>query len=304
MVKKCNFLQPLSFFNQIGSKGWLGATVLFIFLVYSCGNSSDEIPDNVVAKAGSSILYLDEIEHMVPPGLDSIDSVELARQYITKWVTGELISEKAIFNIGASNQEINQLVREYRNSLIIKKYKEQLLDKKADIDPTLEEIETFYQANKANYLLKDDIIEGILLKVSLDAPKLKELRKWFTSSSIEDLAEVESYSYQHAAMYDDFREKWVPFKNVEQLFPEKFSNQRRAIKTDDLLEQSDSLFTYMLKITSFKLVNDTAPMSYVEQNITTLLRHKKKLDFFRMLEKDIYNEGIKNKSVIYNPLYE
>ncbi len=273
-------------------------------LVLACGGTSDEIPANVVAKAGTSMLYVDDIKRMVPAGLDSIDSVEIAHQYINKWVTGELIAEKAIFNIGASNQEINQLVRDYRNSLIVKKYKEQLLDKKADIDPEPEEIEAFYEANKGNYLLKEDIIEGIMLKVPLDAPRLKDLRKWFSKGGLEDLAEVESYSYQHATMYDDFREKWVPFTTVEQLFPAKFDNRTKALSNDILLEQSDSLFTYMLKITSFKMVNDTAPVSYVEQNITTLLRHKKKLEFFRKLEKDIYNEGIKNKSVIYNPLYE
>lgn len=275
-----------------------------IWILNACNRSSSEIPKNVVAKAGNSSLLIDEIERMIPPGLDSIDSVDIAQEYIKKWIVTELISEKAIFNVGTTDPEINQLVRDYRNSLIVKKYKEQLLDKKADIDPTPEEIESFYEANKANYLLKEDIIEGILLKVPLDAPKLKDLRKWLASSSLEDLAEVESYSYQRASMYDDFREKWVSFEKVESLFPEKFSNRRKAIQNTDFLEQKDTVYTYLLKITSFKLANDTAPQSYVEQNITTLLRHKKKLEFFRKFEKDIYNEGIKNKSVIYNPLYE
>lgn len=262
------------------------------------------MPDDVVVKTNHRTLYIDELKTMIPPRLDSVDSVEIAHKYINKWITQELIAEKAIFNVGTSDQEISQLVIEYRNSLIVKKYKEQLLEKKAEIEPNADEITAFYESNKGNYLLKKDIIEGIALKVPLDAPKLKELRKWLKSSSIEDLAEVESYSYQHATLYDDFTDKWISFTKVESLFPEKFKSHSKAIHSTDFLEQQDTSYTYLLKITSFKLKNDTAPQSYVEQNITTILRHKKKLDFFNKFEKDIYNEGIKNEAVIYNPRYE
>lgn len=278
--------------------------VCIILFLATCKNTSTEMPENAVVKTNNKILVIDELKKMIPPGLDSVDSVEIAHKYIKKWITQELIADKAIFNVGTSDQEINRLVREYRNSLIVKKYKEELLEKKAEIEPNAEEIAAFYEANKGNYLLKEDIIEGIVLKVPLDAPKLKDLRKWLKESSIEDLAEVESYSYQHATMYDDFTEKWIPFEKIESLFPEKFKSHSKAIQNTEFLEQQDTVYAYLLKITSFMLKKDTAPQSFVHQNITTILRHKKKLDFFQKLEKDIYNEGIKNETVIYNPLYE
>lgn len=276
----------------------------FIFLFFSCKKSTEDFAKGAIVKVYNNVLYSSDVATVIPKNISAKDSIDIAQKYIQKWITRELIAQKAIFNIGENDAEINAMVRDYKNSLVVKKYKEQLLEKKADIEPSEKEISTFYNDHINSYILNEDIVKGLALKIPNKAPKMKDLRTWLKRALDEDYSEIESYCYQHASSYDDFREKWVALKKINILFPEEIKHPDNLLTNKTVVEQQDSLFTYFFKITDLKHANENAPQSYVENNIITLLRHKNKLEFFNTFEKNIYNEGIKNETVTYNPLYE
>ncbi len=278
--------------------------MVVVSLLTSCQKDNEALPDNVVVKVYNKSLYNTDIQKLVPENIGGADSVDITQKYIQKWITRELIVQKAIFNVGANDPEINKLVEDYRNSLIVKKYKEMLLERKANIDPTPEEIEAFYQQYGSTYTLSEDVVQGVIMKIPADAPKQKDLITWLKSDSDDVYTDIEGYSYQHAIMFDDFRNKWVALSVIQQLMPQAFKDEAPKMLKKKYVEQTDTLNNYFFRITALKQKSEVAPKEYVEEKIITLLRHKKKLQYFSTFEKDIYNEGIKDESVIYNPKYE
>ncbi len=297
-ITKNRGLSPV--FYTMKKKGIL--YVLLATFICACTTKNESIGDNVVVKVNDKSLYVKDVAGLVPQGISPEDSIDIAQKYIQKWITRELIVQKAIFNVGENDPEIKQLVEDYRNSLLVKKYTEMLLEHKAEVDPTEEEIAEYYESNSQNYPLTHDIVQGVIIKIPADAPRQKDLKTWLESDS-GYYTDIEGYCYQHAITYDDFREKWIAFKLINNLMPQGLDKNYKWQK-EKFVEQTDTVYNYFVKITSLKKKNEVAPKTYVEQKIITLLRHKKKLEYFEKFEKDIYNEGIKDEAIVYNPHYE
>lgn len=56
----------------------------------------------------------------------------------------------------------------------------------------------------------------------------------------------------------------------------------------------DDDFYYLLCIIDFRLKSQTAPIEYVSESIRNLIINKRKIDFLKKLEEDVYNEGVRN----------
>jgi hypothetical protein len=62
----------------------------------------------------------------------------------------------------------------------------------------------------------------------------------------------------------------------------------------------DSVYYYLVNINDYKLKNELAPVEYVETNIKNLILNKRKIEFLKQIEENVYKEGIRqNKFKIY-----
>ena len=101
--------------------------------------------EGVIAIIGDNYLYKDEIKDIVPQGTNSADSALIVEAYIQRWATNILILDNAKRNI--SNQtEINKMVENYRRTLTIHYYKQDMVNEKVKM-PTDEETINFYNNN-------------------------------------------------------------------------------------------------------------------------------------------------------------
>jgi hypothetical protein len=63
-----------------------------------------------------------------------------------------------------------------------------------------------------------------------------------------------------------------------------------------MIEHSDDDYYYLVSILDYKLKNESAPLEFVEDNIKNLILNRRKIDFLKQVENNIYTEGIeKNK---------
>jgi len=81
---------------------------LLLPLLFSCifADRSEKIP---LAKVGDEILYMSELESVLPNNLSREDSILMAEDYIKKWVTTELLIKKAHENLTMAQRERNDL---------------------------------------------------------------------------------------------------------------------------------------------------------------------------------------------------
>ena len=189
------------------------------------------------------------------------------------------------------------MVEDYRNSLIVSKYMELLVEQKAVTEIGDSEIADFYNNNQENFILNEEIINGIFVQIPLDAPRINDLKLWMKNRSEEDLLELEDYCFQNASKYENFSEKWLPASVVEKYLPGSLN--KNALGKGVTIEQSDSLSRYYLVVFDEKGTGETAPLIYVRSQIIKVLQHKKRLEYIATFKKDILNEAIENKNVIY-----
>ncbi len=115
-------------------------------------------------------------------------------------------------------------------------------------------------------------------------------------TSTEGLIELRDYCVQYAKVFDIFVERWVDFREIAKNIPETIENPEQFLKNNQVIERNDSDYYYLVSIHDYKLKNEMAPVEYVRDNINNLILNRRKIDFLKQLENNIYSEGVeKNK---------
>ena len=112
-----------------------------LFKMCGSGDASDERVR--LAKVGSNVIYLDEAVQGMPKGLSAKDSSAYVQQFLKNRVKELLIYDKAVKNI-PQGKDIDELVENYRRSLVIYAYQQQVLNEKMQNDITDTEVQVFY----------------------------------------------------------------------------------------------------------------------------------------------------------------
>lgn len=275
---------------------WISLAILF-----SGCESTLKSDDRVVAEAGQKKLYLSEVAAVIPNDTDHEDSLFMAEDYIRKWVRQELLLQKAEENLPASLKNVNKELEEYRNSLIIFRYKKELVAQRMDTAVNETEILDVYTQNSENFKLGKSIIKGIFLKVPGDLANPELLKKMAGDTSEQGLGEIRDYSLKYAKRSEVFTDRWVELDLMLREIPLTIDHPETFLKNNRYIEHTDSSYYHLIAIHEYKLKNEQAPIEYVQDNIKSLILNRRKIEFLKEVENNIYREAVnKNTFKIYN----
>ena len=277
--------------------------VLFTCIVLSCNFLEEKKePEDVLAQVGTNQLLLSELKEVIPADYSGSDSMSMAEDYINKWIKQELLVQTAEENLSAEQKDVTRELREYRNSLLIYRYKNELMKQRMDTVVSGNEILEYYENNTNEFILARNIVKAIFIKIPLDYANPGQLKALCDDSSEEGLNELRQYCLQYAKQFDIFIENWVDFGLVSKNIPIEINDEENWLKRNKLTELNDSNYYYLVSIHDFKLKGEVAPVEYVERNISNLIINKRKVEFLKDIENNIYSEGIrKNKFQIFKP---
>lgn len=275
----------------------LSILTCILLVLFSCKNSSQDSASAPIAKVDNRILTRMELERATPKNLGGNDSVAYVQNYINRWVKSALLLRKAELNLSPQEKDVEKILSDYRASLLIHKYKQKLLLQKHTSLVSNSEIEAYYNQMIENFKLDKDIIQGMFIKVSLNAPNLSGLKKWYRSDNPDDYVKIEEYSFVNAQKFDNFLDRWVSVDEINRLMPEPLPKYSKFLDYNKSFETSDSASHYLVSIRDFRKANDVAPLSYVEDKIKVILHNKKRIEFIQNLEEELYNEGLKQKVI-------
>ena len=277
---------------------WL-AGIFFLPLI-SCTDKAPRSKGNALVSVGQHTLTAFEVKKLIPKTLSSQDSLMMAESYVKKWVKNALIYDLANKHLEDEKEEIDRLVDAYRQSLMSHKYEEKLVEERLSAEISDKEISDYYEANKESFLLEEDIVKGLFLKVPSDAPGLSDLKKWCNSGGDELIEKIEKYSLRNAVIYDYFYDRWMSGEEIAEKMPVKKSEFNRMLKTDKLIEVSDSAYCYLLKVKEVEFKGNRAPFDYASAQIKEILLSQRKSEFLRSFEEEIYNEAIRKGNVKFH----
>lgn len=273
--------------------------ILIGILLQQC-TSNETSTDIVLAQVNEKKLYQSELVEIIPSSLEKGDSTLMADDYIKKWIKQELIIQKANENLTPEQKNMTKEIQEYRNSLIIYKYKNELMRQHMDTTVSKEQIEQYYYLNPENFNLTKNIVKAIFIKTPNEVANPTLLKSMAENSSEEGLNELRAYCLQYAKGFDIFTDNWVDFDVVKNNLPSGIKDEEHFLAGNNLIELRDSNYYYLVSIQDYKLKNEQAPLDFVENNIKNLILNQRKIEFLKQMEENIYKEGIRqNKFKIY-----
>ena len=141
--------------------------LVLLILLTGCSSFFKKKTEHAVARVYSDYLYESEAKSVIPKGSLAKDSIGVAKRYIDNWIHQRLVIHQAQQNLTSDQMDFSQQMDNYKNSLIIYTYENELVKQKLDTLVTDEDIENYYNANQQNFLLKDNIVQFQYVKLPL-----------------------------------------------------------------------------------------------------------------------------------------
>ena len=273
--------------------------VLLLITLLGCGackEQRDHKGKTPLVEVDGNFLYKEDLMSVLPVGLSKDDSILFTEHYIRSWTEEILLYEKAANNI-PDNVDVDKLVENYRKALIMHTYQQELINQKLTNDISEQEITDYYGQNKELFKLENPLIKGLFIKVPLTAPQLNNVRRWYKSDKQDAIESLEKYSLQNAVKYEYFYDKWVDFDQVMDNIPVHVSNANDFLRANKFVEVSDSTYCYLLNIKEYLPAGSVAPYDYASAQIVEMLTNRRKVEFLKKFEEELYNDAVRSGDV-------
>lgn len=275
--------------------------ILFIALLAGCSTDNITVERVPVAEVGHTILYLDEIPVHVFKGSEKTDSIALIRNYANNWGKRQLLLQKAEDNLPHDQKiEVDKQLQETRANLLIHQYQQNMLLQKLDTAVAEADLESYYATNEKAFVLTSNIVKALFIKVPVETPNLDLIRRLARSNDQSDIQQLESYCFQFAEKFDDFREDWVTMDRLAVELHQDFENEENFLRWNTFYETTDSASIYLISIREYRLRASLAPFEYVRNDIKRIIWNTRRLELMQSLENGIYSDALKeNRFKIY-----
>ena len=287
--------------NYIRNSLIILVSILYItsceFLQFKKGINGDAEPDaQPLASVGDMYLFPRDVEGIVPPGISKNDSIDLMERHIKSWIKKQLLITEAQNQLTFDEVELERRVLDYRYALMMHEFEKYTIARNINVNISEEEIELYYQENIENFELKQNIIRGYFIQLSKDAPNIGRFRYLLKSNREKDIEELKSYSFSYGTKVHLDDSIWVNFEDVINNTPfMDIPNKTDFLRRNKYHEVPDDKYIFFLKISQYKIQNDTSPLEFVRDDIQKIILNKRKVSLAKKLEEDIYKNAIENE---------
>ena len=248
----------------------------------------------LLAEVGSQQLFAAEATARLGDGVRTEDSTARLRQYIDDWVRRASLLEEAEQALGG-DPRIEQLVTDYRHSLVLDRYRQQLYEATAqDSTMTDDELIRLYDQDGAVRELEESIARVVLVKVKHPIPEKDEFEAaWYSTTGEENFQAVKAYAktYANLALLD--RDRWMRVDELNALLP---SGLAGSIRAGTRVAQADG-YTYYLRILERFEAGESAPLAYVRPQLRAAAQQQHRAAFLAERTEASYRAARKRDAI-------
>lgn len=241
-----------------------------------------------IARVGEEYLYLSDLDNF--SGDDAEDSTIQAEAYIDSWVKEQLLLQKALVNLTEEQSNFEEQLKNYKNSLLIYAFENQLIRQKLDTLVSDSEFKEYYENYKQNFKLKDDLVNAKFVQFLNSAPRQDSLRYWMFREEEHANEYLAEYCTQFALSCQLDEALWVPFTKIKEL--SQLSTDKNLYLSKGKNEIADSLQTILLDVYELRKEGDIAPLSYVKEQIRSIILNKRKTQLISKAKEEIFEDAI------------
>lgn len=261
--------------------------IVSLFVLFSC---ADNVGDDIIASVDDSELFLSDVLREMPSNVE--DSAYFVQYYMDKWIREKLMLYHAELNLSIDMKDYEKQIDEYRSSLLIYAYQQQLLNQNFDTMISNQSIVDYYNQYQDEFRLNSSIFKGRYIVVNKSAPRLSSLSVWYKSNKDEDILELEDYCKQFAQEYYLADSNWQYFSLINNDLPDQIGDDVTFLRNNRSLYLEDKDFRYYIYIKDYKIKGNISPLGLEKEKIRNVLLNKNKINYLSKLEDELYQNGL------------
>ena len=270
---------------------------LFVFsavvlLLSSCFNNNE---GRIIASVNEKDLMLEEVLEEMPIQIE--DSSFFVERYMNDWIRNQLMIYHAEINLSSAIQNYEKQIKEYRASLLIYAYQQELINQKFDTSISLKQVTDYYNQYKDEFKLSKNIFKGRFIVVDRSAPKLINLNKWYKSNKESSLEDLNDYCQQFAKEYYLEDDRWQYFSIFNQKLPEFIIEESYFLENTKGVVFEDDNLRYYVFIKDYLINGSISPLEMEQEKIKNVLLNKNKIEYLKQLEDELYQNGLALKKI-------
>ena len=236
------------------------------------------------------VIYIMKISlDLISDNTSKEDSTLIVNNFINRWATKQLLIDQSMINLSQEKQDFfNEMVSQYKTDLYTEAYKSSIILKQLDTVILRKEYEDYYNLNKRNFKLNDELLKVRYIQVDnyfLDIKALEKKIKRYDSIDKKDLINL-SIKFKSFNLNDSI---WIKSDVLIGRLPVLKEENLKVLKKPNYTQLQDSLGVYLIKIEAILKTNDIAPLSYVRPTIEQIILNKRKQEPFEKNSERHYN---------------
>lgn len=250
--------------------------------------------DQELAKVYNKKLMRSEAQLVLPEDTPPEDSALMVRAYVQRWVYDQLLMYEAERNI-PQDLNIDQLVREYRASLVRFNFEQQIIAEKLDSTISESELSQYYENNKDQFLLDYTILKALLIKIPKERATPEFLKLW-NNQAPGALESLRTYCEQYASLALLDSEKWYKIDELTSILPSGVLSVQTATAKKEITHQSSD-FKYYFRIIRVIKSQEPAPLEFAKDQASKIILHRRKQQLLEQWKEQLYQKELRRENI-------
>lgn len=250
--------------------------------------------DILLASVEDRQMYLSDIVDMVH-ATSPRDSINQVNALVESWLKRNVVLNEAESNF-PKTINIDQLVDDYRSSLLLHNYRQELINKDLDTVVTAEQLQTYYDTYGDQYPLRQRIVRARLAQVPADAPRIEKFyRNWKNGDS----SAIVQYLSEHATLQVYDEKSWYTEDEFLSMLPDQLFSSPDLKKVGNLQKHWDTS-EYFIKVLEVVEPNNVAPIDYIKESMQKVIIHQRKAKLLDNIEARLYELYLQTNRIKVN----
>ena len=266
--------------------------IAFLTFTVSCFNSNNK---QIIASVNEKDLLLSEVLKEMPKATE--DSTFFIERYMNLWIRKQLMIYHSEINLSSDLLNYEAQIADYRSSLLIYAYQQELINQNFDTSITINEISDYYNQYREEFKLVKNIFIGRYIVVDKSAPKSKNLKKWYKSNKPDDIESLTDYCHQFAKEYYLSDSSWQYFSSINNKLPKFITEEEYFLENTKGVWFEDQQYRHYIYIKNYQIKGSISPLSLEREKIRNVLLNKNKIQYLKQLEDELYQNALALKKI-------
>jgi hypothetical protein len=244
-----------------------------------------------------AVLTEPELMARLPQGITGTDSARFAEQYVRSWVSEQALLRLAEDNLSPEQKDFTAQLEEYRRSLLLYAYERAYLLQKLDTVVTDTELESYYEAHKDNFRLRSPVVKLRFVKLSPEAPRIRDVERWLRSDRESDFDELYNYCRKYAENYFFEQGTWLYLEEVMKELPLPADDISNFLRQNTYYSFTSGDYLYLVRIFDFKLKEEIAPMVLERRRVRDFILNRRRTELLSGMRDQVVSQGIATRNI-------